>query len=217
MVEYRQVIQGLNIKPQIGFFGYSSVTLIKDGTHNILVDTGNYGIREYLTKFIKQNTIHKIFISHIHFDHCANIGLFKNIPLYVHKNEFKKLREMRNNIFSDIYNSIQKQISNSNINLFSTEEYLSENTRIKFTPGHTIGHSSLEILNQSLKIIVVGDAIETYQEYITPNYRTECFNKDQYKKSFNLIKGNYDVIIPGHDTIIKKGRKKESEMPIKTF
>jgi glyoxylase-like metal-dependent hydrolase (beta-lactamase superfamily II) len=61
MIEYKQIIQGLNIRPKIGFFGYSSVTFIKDGGENILVDTGSYGIREYLANFAKQVNIHKIF------------------------------------------------------------------------------------------------------------------------------------------------------------
>ena len=37
MVEYSQVIKGLNLRPEVGFLGYSSVTLIKDGDEKTIL------------------------------------------------------------------------------------------------------------------------------------------------------------------------------------
>jgi hypothetical protein len=45
MATYKQIIKGLGIRPVIGFFGYSSVTLVKDGEETILFDTGGPGVR----------------------------------------------------------------------------------------------------------------------------------------------------------------------------
>lgn len=217
MIKYKQIINGLNVRPEIGFFGYSSVTLIEDGNENILVDTGSYGIREYLANFIKQVHIHKVFISHLHFDHCANINLFKDIPIYIHKDEIASLKKDDNDIFGDLYQFISESLDKLKVIPFSAEDHLSENTRIKFTPGHTIGHSSLEINDQSKRIIVAGDAIETLQEYRNPNYEDEHFDKVQYKKSYELIKNNYNIIIPGHDYIIEDGKRVGTPTQLKTF
>lgn len=217
MIKYKQIINGLNVRPEIGFFGYSSVTLIEDGNENILVDTGSYGVREYLANFIKQVHIHKVFISHLHFDHCANINLFKDTPIYIHKNEIANLNKDDNDIFGDLYQFISGSLDKLKIIPFSAEDRLSENTRIKFTPGHTIGHSSLEINDQSKRIIVAGDAIETLQEYLNPNYEDAHFDKIQYKNSYELIKNNYDIIIPGHDYVIEDGKRVGTPTQLKTF
>jgi N-acyl homoserine lactone hydrolase len=216
MIEYSQIIRGLNLRPEIGFFGYSTVVLIKDGDENILVDTGGYGVREYLVDFAKRINIHKIFITHLHFDHCANINLFKNVPIYIHKDEIAQLTS-DNGIYSDLYTFIAKSIEELKIVPFSEEANLSNNTKIKFTHGHTVGHSSLEIINQDKKIIVAGDALETYREYLNPNYSGTHFDKIAYKKSVDFIKNNYDIIIPGHDSIIEGGKQKNFMRPLKIF
>ena len=75
-VSFRQIIEGLSLRPKSGFFGYSSVILIRDGEENILFDTGGYGVRASLHTLLKNIVVHKVFLSHLHFDHCANISLF---------------------------------------------------------------------------------------------------------------------------------------------
>ena len=122
MVEYEQIIKGLNIKPPIGFFGYSSVTLIKDGNENILCDTGGLGVRKYILELKNRVEIHKVFLSHLHFDHCANVSLFKNIPIYIHKDEVDELDKNTDNIYSDMNSFIKESIKSLNIILFSKED-----------------------------------------------------------------------------------------------
>lgn len=85
-VKYSQIIRGINLKPYKGAFGFSSVTLISDGKENILFDTGSYGVRKEIIELKKNVRIDKVFISHFHFDHCSNLDLFKNLPIYVQKN-----------------------------------------------------------------------------------------------------------------------------------
>jgi glyoxylase-like metal-dependent hydrolase (beta-lactamase superfamily II) len=216
MVKYDQIIKGLNIRPKIGFFGYSSVTLIKDGSENILFDTGGYGVRERLFNLKKEIDIHKVFISHLHFDHCANMCLFTDIPVYIHQDELSSLSN-NDGIYTDIYDFIQLSISKLNVVAFTDEDSLSENTKIRLTPGHTIGHSSLEVLDQERKTIIAGDAIETYQEYLDPEYPVECFDGEKYRKSYSFIKENYSIIIPGHGSLIDVNSPVENTFELKTF
>ena len=76
-MNFEQVIKGLNIKPSKGAFGYASVTFIKDENENILFDTGSFGVRKVIYEFLQKEKIDKVFISHLHFDHCSNLDLFK--------------------------------------------------------------------------------------------------------------------------------------------
>lgn len=216
MVNYIQVIKGLPIRPSKGFFGYSSVTLIKDGDVNILCDTGGYGVRESIDELIKTIKIDKVFITHLHFDHCANIGLFKDIPIYIHEDEVLELNKKQDGLYSDMYAFIKDSMKGLNIISFSTEESLSKNTRIVFTPGHTVGHSSLEVINQGKKIIIAGDAIETYQEYLNADHVGDFFNADKYQTSRSLVK-QYKTIVPGHSSVIEDGQLVDGSMELKFF
>jgi glyoxylase-like metal-dependent hydrolase (beta-lactamase superfamily II) len=216
VVKFNQIVKGLNIRPGVGFFGYSSVVLIQDGQENILFDTGGYGVRKFISDLKNKVEIHKVFISHLHFDHCANLCLFSGIPVYVHKNELSSL-SINKNLYSDIYEFIGSSLKKLNIVEFSQEDFLTENTKIVLTPGHTEGHSSLEILNQDNRTLVAGDAIETYQEFLDPTYQTEYENRAKYLQSFKHIKKNYPIIIPGHSTVIDTTKTFENSFELKIF
>jgi N-acyl homoserine lactone hydrolase len=215
-VRFSQLIEGLSLRPKTGFFGYSSVTLIQDGDENILFDTGGYGVRAALREKLKDTPIHKVFLSHLHFDHCANISLFKDAEIYIHKAELEGLHD-RDSIYSDFSDFIATALQKSRVVAFSGEEKLSENTKIILTPGHTAGHSSLEILSQLKKTIVAGDAIETYQEYLDDNYPDNSFDENSYLLTKRSLKEKFSIIIPGHASIIEDGILNDSTFSLKSF
>lgn len=215
-VRFTQIIQGLSLRPRIGFFGYSSVTLVQDGSENILFDTGGYGVRAVLAKILDGIPIHKVFLSHLHFDHCANISIFKDAQIYIHEKELESLGDP-NSVYADINNFIAGTVEKTRLVPFSGSRQISEHTQTIPTPGHTAGHSSLEILSQGKKTIIAGDAIETYQEYLDPNYSAEVSDKTSYLNSKNLIKDNYRIIVPGHAPIIEDGVLKDAVFSLKTF
>ena len=220
MIKFRQIVEGLSLRPKEGFFGYSSVILIRDGEQNILFDTGGYGVRMALQKILKNVVVNKIFLSHLHFDHCANISLFQNAEIYVHENELNFLYQNKKSTYSDINDFIKRALDKAHVIPFSNtsdKAQISKNTKIICTPGHTAGHSSLEILSQSKKTIIAGDAIETYQEYINEGYKACCFDKTAYLYSKQVLKNEYSIILPGHSSIIEDGYLKDSTLSLKYF
>jgi N-acyl homoserine lactone hydrolase len=216
-VSYRQIIEGLSLRPKIGFFGYSSVTLIQDGDQNILFDTGGYGVRSTLQAMLKEITVHKVFLSHLHLDHCANVSLFKDAEIYVNQAELDSLYKNRDSIYSDFNDFTIAALEKLRVVAFSDEQQITENTKVLSTPGHTLGHSSLEILSQDKRTAVAGDAIETYQEYLNDNYQADFFDEQSYLLSKKLLKDSFPVIIPGHASIIEDGFLRDSALSLKSF
>lgn len=216
MIHFEQIIEGLNLRPKEGFFGHSSVVLIQDSDENILVDTGGCGVRAILVEKLKNIPIHKVFLSHLHFDHCANISLFKDAEIYVHEKELGSLNDS-NSIYSDFNEFIKTSLDKLRIILFDADINISENTRTVHTPGHTVGHTSLEILAQGKKTVVAGDAIETYQEYLNDDYKTVAYDMDLYRQSRLMLKENFEVIVPGHSLIIDGGALVISTFNLKHF
>lgn len=215
MVEFEQITKGVNVKPDKGAFGYASITLLKDGNENILFDTGSYGVRNVIIDLLKKEKIDKLFISHLHFDHCSNLDLFKNSKIYISEKELKNLFE--NNVDSDLYKPLLRIIDEYDINTFNDEINISNNVKAVLTYGHTIGHSSLEFKQGKRRVLVAGDAIKSLNDYLNSNEYGNAQDPDEYIKTKERIKNNYDVIIPGHSDIIDKNNLCARTLQFKIF
>ena len=215
MVDFEQITKGINIKPNKGAFGYASITLLKDGNEKILFDTGSYGVRNVIKDLLKKEKIDKLFISHLHFDHCSNLDLFRNSKIYINEKELRNLYE--NNDDSDLYKPLLKIINEYDVNTFNDEINISNNIKIVLTYGHTVGHSSLEFKQGKRRILVAGDAIKSLNDYLNINKYGNSQNPDKYIKTTENIKNNYDVIIPGHSDIIDKNNLCNSPLQFRIF
>lgn len=215
MVEFEQITKGINIKPEKGAFGYASITLLKDGNENILFDTGSYGVRSVIKDLLKKERIDKVFISHLHFDHCSNLDLFKDSKIYINEKELKNL--VKNNEDSDLYKPLLKIIDEYDIYTFNEEMNISNNIKIVLTYGHTIGHSSLEFKQGETRVLVAGDAIKSLNDYLNSKEYGNAQNPEEYIKTKEKIKNNYDIIIPGHSDIIDKNNLNNSPLKIRIF
>lgn len=215
MVGFEQITKGINIKPNKGAFGYASITLLKDDNENILFDTGSYGVRNVIIDLLKKEKIDKLFISHLHFDHCSNLDLFRNSKIYINEKELKNLFE--NNEDCDLYKPLLKIINEYDVNTFKDEISISNNIKIVLTYGHTVGHSSLEFKQGERRILVAGDAIKSLNDYLNSKEYGNAQNPDEYIKTKEKIKKDYDVIIPGHSDIIDKNNLCNSPLQFRIF
>lgn len=215
MVDFEQITKGINIKPNKGAFGYASITLLKDENENILFDTGSYGVRNVIKDLLKKQKIDKLFISHLHFDHCSNLDLFINSKIYINERELKNLFE--NNEDIDLYKPLLKIINEYDVTTFNDEINITNNIKTVLTYGHTVGHSSLEFKQGERRILIAGDAIKSLNDYLNSNEYGNAQNPDEYIKTKENIKSNYDVIIPGHSDIIDKNNLCNRLLQIKIF
>lgn len=195
---------GYPFKPEIGCFGIGSSYLIRN-EKNILFDTGSYGARKKIIELIKNNKIDYVVISHLHFDHCSNLDLFCNtsIPIYISKIEYDNYfvnRFIDCDLFS-YFIYIEKHL---NIILVTDEISIVPNVNIIFTPGHTLGHISLEI-NHTDKVLLAGDALKTYNDYKKVHLFGNAVSKEHYIETKKKIINNYNHIYCGHDGEIING------------
>jgi glyoxylase-like metal-dependent hydrolase (beta-lactamase superfamily II) len=192
-----------NLKYRMGVGGGSTVSLIKEQDELLLIDTGfefesdftqhNKDINwEKLKLFFKMNDIKpddisKIFITHFHRDHFGNIEYFKNAKWYCYK---QPLLNFKNSI---IHRFITVKEGDSIV----------PNTKVIYTPGHTISHSSLlwEDENKSIKIAICGDAIINLawlQSGYIWKFNSDFYDEESVKKSVRHLLDIADIIIPGH-------------------
>lgn len=215
MVKFEQIIKGINIKPNKGAFGYASVTLLKDNEENILFDTGNYGVRSVIKELLKNEKIDKVFISHLHFDHCSNLDMFKNATIYINEKELKNLYNNSDDL--DLYKPLLSIIDKYQVITFKEEIKLSNNIKTVLTYGHTIGHSSLEFYQNGRRTLIAGDAIKSLNDYLNDEEFENAQEPIECLRTKKKIKNNYDIIVPGHSDIIDKDNLKNIKLEIKIF
>lgn len=213
-VSFDIISEGVNKRPICGSFGFSTSILLHDGNKHILFDTGSYGIRNKIKELIENNAISCLVLSHLHFDHCANIDLFKNIPIYVSKRELESLNENKD---INTYKALEYFINIFDLQFLSDSMQISPNVKAFYTPGHTAGHFSLGFECEGKKIIAAGDAVKSALEYTSGELITKPFDIILHKKTIDLIKNNFDIIIPGHQAPFPIGNPIDKDVILTSF
>jgi glyoxylase-like metal-dependent hydrolase (beta-lactamase superfamily II) len=166
------------------FKASSTVTLIKDGPINILVDTGNHEVEKKLLLALKKEglrpvDINYVIITHHHADHVANNHLFKNAIMTDWLTSYKK----------------EKFVVDFDI-LAKKKNIISPNVYIIPTPGHS---------EDACSVIVNGIIAVSGDLFVTKQVEKNIYVSDQkeYKKSAKKILAMVDYIVPGHGTMFK--------------
>lgn len=199
------IVEGFCYKPPVGCFGYASVFLVKDENKNILFDTGAYCVRKEIINLLKKVHIDCVVISHLHFDHCSNLDLFKNsdTKILLSKLEFKSYfkNKYKDN---DLFNYFDYIYQYLNLKFVKDNEQISPNCTIIFTPGHSIGHISLKIQDKEKTYLLCGDAIKSKKEKKHLNKNTNAYDYNLAVNTRKDILKRYKYILYGHDCYKKK-------------
>ena len=160
-----------------------AVTLIQNGTSNILVDVGARGRFEELQKKLAENnvtpeTVELIILTHFHLDHSFNISMFPKARIIGWSHEWKSGSTFRI----------------SNIDTWSVSPGIS----ILPTPGHTPEHISVIATHaDGKKTIITGDAIN--QNFVdTKKISAYAFDLNLYSQSAEKIMTVGKDLIIGH-------------------
>jgi len=85
----QRVLQGAGIRSSLGTMGACSITLIEDMNKRILFDVGHFGNRDKLKESLsrislKPSEFDVVVLSHLHWDHCLNVELFKDSQIILY-------------------------------------------------------------------------------------------------------------------------------------
>jgi len=205
--------------------GISSVALARTTDHNILFDTAGFGSRGMLlheleTRNLVPGDVDMVLVSHLHFDHIANIDLFPHAQFVVSEEEWRYVHANY-----DLY--VQMPLINT-INLYR-KRFLKPNEEVlpglssMSTPGHTPGGTTYIIENCVSAqgdcwgaTAFAGDAIKNRTELRTGTVGM-TYDKELSAQTIESVKKRCNTIIPGHDCVMKVVRDDahESILPLK--
>ena len=202
-----------------------SITYLIEGDETILVDT-SYGDPERMSELhyecrrepdetmagalalhdYEPADIDTVVLTHLHWDHCYNLELFEDAELLVQRRELEYAIAPYN-VHAIPYES--KAIGRTppwlehDLTAIEGEVEISPGVTVFPTPGHTIGHMSVEVQDGDETVVAAADAIPTFEnlegtetsEYIA----SYSMNTLDWWRSANEIDERADRILPGHE------------------
>lgn len=202
--KYELLVRGNSLSFKGGFFGLCNVALVTagDGTR-ILFDTGHYCVRKGLINGLKDRglaptDIDLIFLSHLHFDHCQNLDLFKGVPVAVGKTEIEYARNPHpDDLF--IPWKIHDLLADFELRVLPQRGMIAPGIEHFEVPGHTTGCQALRFAQEDgRRVVLAGDAIK-YPKEILAQVGDMCFGStEDSKRSIAEICANTDIVVPGH-------------------
>jgi glyoxylase-like metal-dependent hydrolase (beta-lactamase superfamily II) len=155
--------------------------LVTDGNEKILVDTGmseteranwhhpgsfqpeTFRIDDQLRKLgVGVEEVDAVIFTHLHWDHCSNMKLFKNAKCYVHEKELEFALDPHI-LYYKSYESKKLGLTPpfENVEFETVEGEYDYNSFITLfpTPGHCPGHQSVGVKTSKGPYVIAGDAI----------------------------------------------------------
>jgi N-acyl homoserine lactone hydrolase len=205
-MKMKLLFEGFPGKLNRGFLGWSSITFIQDGNHNILLDAGTYGDRpELLSRLnqigIKPEDIDTVVLSHFHFDHVINAHLFPKATYLLSKVEAEYVTGGSGDwaVPEYYFEALEKT---GRLQLIEPETQVTTGIRTIATPGHTPGLLSLLVEEPGIPTtLIASDAVKNLIELQTGEVPM-AWDKKISKRTIENIRDRVERVIPGHDRIL---------------
>lgn len=160
---------------------------------------------------IKTDEIKTVLLTHLHYDHCSQVQIFKNARIAISRKEFvsvvapydKDLLKFTNyprDVYSWLVGDGWRKLS-----LFEDMEEVLPGIRAMVLGGHTPGSTAFNIEGEkNRKVIICGDFIsryENYQKRLPPGLLDSLSDWYIGLRKLEEIGG---IIVPSHDPALKK-------------
>ena len=163
MAKLQVLTYGFGFTSDQGCFGWSTISLLRVGDRNILIDTGPASRRALLGNALKDHGMERgdidtVVLTHLHWDQCQNTDLFPNARILVHPKELDYARNPARGDTSAAW-YVADMMAKMKAEPISEGGEVAEGVSVIETPGHTIGHLAVLLEVDGEKVLVAGDAL----------------------------------------------------------
>ncbi|MDW8357779.1 MBL fold metallo-hydrolase [Thermus sp.] len=199
---------GFPARSHRGYLGLSSAYLVL-AQKVVLYDTLGFNERENLPSRLTEvgiapQHVSVVILSHLHFDHAANVDLFPWAEVIVHKHELEHATQVAEEPWRDpaCFYSLLTQLKKMSLRVVEKEEEFLPGLRLLHLPGHTPGLLGLEVGGMGA---LVSDAIKSRFDLVGPP-APPCWNPTAAMQSRERLLG-YPRLYPGHDVPLRREGK----------
>jgi N-acyl homoserine lactone hydrolase len=155
--------------------------LVTDGRHHVLVDTGmceteraqwhhpgsyqpeGHRIDQQLAKLgLRPDEIEAVLFTHLHWDHCSNMKLFRRARMYVQRRELEFALDPHV-LYGKSYESpklgVEPPFQGVDFEVVDGEQPYNSYITMFPTPGHCPGHQSVAVETEAGCHVIAGDAV----------------------------------------------------------
>lgn len=206
------LFSGFSGKLETGYLGWGTWAAVKGDGHIIMLDTGFVGLRKDYANILESHKINPksvdyVLLTHLHFDHVANIDQYPNATFVLSRQEWEyahnpKIKDMF------IEQSAVAMLDKAKLMLVEDGDIIIPGITAMLTPGHTPGCCSY-ILHQDemTKWVLAGDAVKNRGE-MAGGIVQMTGNPAVSENSICRIRAAGSRVLPGHDgwITIKDGK-----------
>lgn len=215
-MKYELVFPGFPGRMTSGTLGWGAMVYIEHGSHKIMFDTAGPGKRIEIRQRIKEigidvDEIDMLILSHFHYDHVYNYDYFPKARIIMHQVESDWVGGNPGNyaIPPHFYEAIKKT---GRLELITRDEEILPGIQTLLVPGHTPGGMALVIKSPDMPVTVIaGDAVKNMAE-LADGKVPKAWDTVVCAQSIKKIRDIADVVIPGHDRILKVTKEKISAL-----
>ncbi len=171
---------------------------------SFIVADGEDTISQLQRFHLNSEDIDIIIISHLHYDHIANLPLFNNGVTKIIIN--KKGWEFANhethptlNPFPIMLIDFVKNEMKDQLYLCKDEEEVAPGISVIWTGGHTMCSQAVKIETSQGIVILTGDVAYVYDNIESNHPIGLAFNLYEAVHAINRLKTMGDILLPGHD------------------
>jgi Zn-dependent hydrolases, including glyoxylases len=205
------VVQGFPGRSVNGSLSWSSVVYVETGRHKILFDTGGpskrSSIRNHLARIgVVPESIDMLILSHFHDDHIRNYDYFPNAAIIMHavEDEWARTLPVSDFAFPEAYYPAIR--NTGRVELVRKDEEIAPGVHAMLLPGHTPGSMGVILRDSSFPVTALtGDAIKNMAELATGTV-SHSKNAETSAASIRKVRDVAEVVVPGHDRMLKIGK-----------
>lgn len=200
------LLQGFPGTVTRGYMSWSSVVYVESGERKILFDTGGMGERTRIPNIFKarglsMDDIDTLVLSHFHYDHVMNYGMFPNARILLHEREAAWVLSDPDDwpVPQYLFPAVEKT---GRLELIAEDEEIAPGVATLLSPGHTPGCISLVLRDAGTVTVLAGDAVKNIIELASGEVAMSRDNAVS-ARTIRKIRDIADIVIPGHDRTLK--------------
>ena len=203
MTDLKVLTYGFGFTSDQGGFGWSTISLLRAGGQNILIDTGPGSRRANLVSALdaqgmERGDIDIVMLTHLHWDHCQNTDLFTNARILVSPQELDYAKNPARGDTSAAW-YIADMLDKMKAEPISDGDEIVDGVSVISTPGHTVGHMAVLLELDGEKTLVAGDAFpDAGTAYRKLPYNV-FWDVNDASDSVDKMLDASSVFYPGHD------------------
>jgi N-acyl homoserine lactone hydrolase len=149
-----------------------------------------------------------VILTHLHWDHCSNNGLFKNARFFVQKEEvnYALFPLPLHGVYyeSPIIGMTPPWLGAlDRFEILESDKEILDGISILKIPSHSPGFQGVKVETKKGRYFIGGDFCPLFENWKdkSGNFVPSGIhvNLEDYYKSFNLVKNQADFVLPGHD------------------